>query len=70
MPEAERVALTIHDVSGKRIATLMDDRLAAGPHAIDWNGATDAGVPVESGVYIYRLSAGKSCFSRKMIVLR
>ncbi len=70
LPDAQRVILTIHDISGKRIATLEDEFRVKGFHVVDWNGTSDDGAPVESGVYFFRLNAGKTLLSRKMILLR
>lgn len=70
LPDAQRVILTIHDISGKRIATLVDEFGVKGFHVVDWNGTSDDGAPVESGVYFFRLNAGKTRLSRKMILLK
>lgn len=70
IPEKMTVKLTIHDVQGKIVATLVDDVLAEGfKHAI-WDGLDAKGTPVASGVYFYRLKAGKQVLTKKMILLK
>ena len=53
-PVAFEARLELFDALGRRLATLLDGRLAAGHSAVEWNLAAGAGVP--SGVYFARLS--------------
>lgn len=64
------VRLTIHDLGGRLVRTLVDEAQAAGGHVAPWDGRDDAGQPVAGGVYVYRLSAGSSVESRKMVLLK
>jgi len=69
LPEQAAVTLTIHDVLGRTVRTLILERtFAAGSHRLEWNGADDAGNALASGVYFYRLQArvsdGGAVFSR------
>lgn len=50
-----RVVLTVHDVTGRRVASLLDGVRSAGSHSVRWSGADDAGRPVASGIYFARL---------------
>jgi hypothetical protein len=52
-----RTVLTVHDVAGRRVRTLVDADRGAGEHAVLWDGADDAGRSLGSGVYLYRLAA-------------
>jgi hypothetical protein len=70
LPSAAHVTLDIYDVSGRRIARLVDDVQKGGRHTIDWRGLDENGNPAGSGTYIYRLEAGKEVISRKMVLLR
>ena len=54
-PEAGPVRLTVYDALGRTVATLVDERLAAGPHTVRWNAAGLA-----AGLYIARLEANGS----------
>jgi len=70
LAEDSRVRLVVYDAAGRMIDTLADGFLAGGRHEIQWNGTDGRGEPVSSGVYFYRLAAGKDLFTRKMILLR
>lgn len=62
-----RVTLSVYDVTGRRIATLLDRELLAGPHEAVWNGTDDAGHRVKAGVYLYELAMGGERLSRRMV---
>ncbi len=70
LPGSSLVTLDIYDVSGKRVRCLLEESRPAGNHSVHWDGLDDSGSPAVSGVYFYRLTAGKNAFSRKMILLR
>ncbi len=70
LPEKGSVLLEIFDVSGKRVACLIDGTEERGQHAIEWNGQDRYGNAVSSGVYFYRLKAGKETISKKMVLLK
>jgi len=55
--QAADVDLAIYDVSGRRVATLAQGALAAGPHTAHWDGVASAGGSVRPGVYFVRLAA-------------
>ena len=65
LPREERARLTIHDVSGRHGATLLDGLLAAGPHELDWDVRD-----LPTGIYLTRLSTAQSVQTRKMVLLR
>jgi hypothetical protein len=65
-----RVALVVYDVTGARVRTLVDRTLPGGRHSIRWDGRNEAGSPVGSGVYFYRLSAAGATQTRKMVLLK
>jgi flagellar hook assembly protein FlgD len=64
------VTLEIFDAAGRRIATLVDRVEDTGDHEITWNGTGTDGRQVASGIYLYRLTAGKRTLTRKMALLR
>ena len=71
LPRDTRVTLTVYDLLGRAVVTLVDESKPAGAHAVTWNGRNTAGRPVASGIYIYRLTAGPGFTqSRKMLLLR
>ncbi len=66
-----RVRIDVFDVTGARVATLLDDTRAAGSYAdVRWDGRDAAGSPVVSGVYFYKLVAGEFSQTRKMVLLK
>jgi hypothetical protein len=62
--------LAVYNVLGNKIATLHQGELPAGRQLIPWNGQSDSGDPVASGVYFARLEGVGSPVVRKMIVLK
>ena len=63
LPEDAHVRVEVFDALGRTVATLFDDRLAAGRHTVEWD-ARD----VASGVYVYRIRAGSFTATRRMMV--
>jgi hypothetical protein len=55
VPARGRVTLRVVDVAGRVVRTLLDREVAAGEHPLSWDGRTDAGTDVASGVYFARL---------------
>ncbi|MCH8020659.1 T9SS type A sorting domain-containing protein, partial [candidate division KSB1 bacterium] len=70
LPEAAIVNLTIFNLKGQQIRTLVNEDAAAGYHSIVWDGKDHAGTAVASGVYIYRISAGEFVEVKKMALIR
>jgi len=70
LPEPTDVTIEVYDVTGRRIVTLMSDRLEAGGHFVEWSGRGDNGEKVASGVYFYKLLAGDEEISKKMVLLK
>ncbi|MBN1824966.1 MAG: carboxypeptidase regulatory-like domain-containing protein [Candidatus Eisenbacteria bacterium] len=64
------VKITIHDVSGRLVRTLVNGPETAGTHHAVWNGRNDEGMGVASGVYFSRLVAGGDRETRKMVLIR
>ncbi len=62
--------LTVHDAAGRRIATLVDGLLPAGPQSVVWSGKTQAGVAAPAGVYFIRLTTSRGEWTKKVIRLR
>jgi hypothetical protein len=65
-----RVAIEIVDARGARVATLHAGARGAGTHQVAWDGRDDAGRPVASGVYFYRLQGAGNGEARKMVLLK
>jgi hypothetical protein len=65
LPCRARSELSIFDVTGKLITTLVDTELEAGPHVYTWRAPN-----IASGVYFYRLSAAGYSLTKKMVLLK
>ncbi|MGD1049112.1 MAG: T9SS type A sorting domain-containing protein [Candidatus Krumholzibacteriaceae bacterium] len=64
------VTLKIYDISGKRVASLVDRQQEKGSYVVRWNGKDERGSSLASGIYLYRLAAGNRTISKKMVLLR
>lgn len=70
LTQSDDVELSVYDVSGRKVITLIQEQLAAGPHETAWNGESAAGTPVRSGVYFYVLTSSTGKESRAMTLVR
>jgi len=66
----QKVRLRVYDVRGKLVRTLVDGALAAGEHAVVWDGRDAGGRAAASGVYLYRLETGRQALSGRMLMLK
>ena len=67
---SEDVRLDIFDVAGRRVTTLIDERLPAGGHAVSWDGRGDDGRECSAGVYFARLATVGESAAKKVVKLR
>lgn len=67
LPRDARVRLTVFDATGRRVRRLLDAPRLAGPHAIHWDGRTDAGRSLPAGTYFYRLDTGAGTASGRVL---
>ncbi|MCU0344177.1 MAG: T9SS type A sorting domain-containing protein [Ignavibacterium sp.] len=65
LPVSGQVSLKVYDVLGKEIATLVNEEKPAGSYEVDFNAAG-----LSSGIYFYKLSAGRFVETKKMIYLK
>ena len=66
VPRAETVTLTVYNVLGQRVQTLIDDTLMTpGTHRIVFDGRH-----LSSGLYVYRIQAGDQILNRKMLLIK
>ena len=70
LPEASSVRLEVYDMMGRRVATLVNADQGAGSYETVWNARNDAGSPVASGVYIYRIQAGSFQAVQQMVLMK
>ena len=64
------VRLTIYNIQGKEVKTLVNTKQDAGTYRVTWDATNNFGEKVSTGIYIYRITANKYSSTRKMIVLK
>ena len=70
LPEGASVRVTIHNILGQTVRTLVDSYEGPGFKNVVWDGADESGRQVSSGLYFYRLEAGSFVSVRKMMKLQ
>ncbi len=70
LPTATKVSIRIYNVMGQLVRTLVDEYQAAGTHEVIWNGTTDTGSKVASGIYFYRFETADFQKTVKMTMLK
>jgi hypothetical protein len=70
LPVAAEVTLEVYNLLGQVVTTLVDQRQDAGHHEVIWDGTNNAGKPVSSGVYLYRISTDGFTQTRKMTLVK
>ena len=70
LPKRSDVTIEIYNLMGQLVTRIHKEGVRAGYHEERWNGVNQRGVPIASGVYIYRLRAGEYVQTRKMLLLK
>ena len=70
LPERSSVTLSIYNVSGELVRTLVNGVQEKGHHEARWDGRDERGRPMSSGVYFYTLKAHKRRITKKMVLLK
>ena len=70
VPSRKRVIISVYNLLGQSVATLTDRVYEAGDHSVSWDGTDFSGNRVSSGMYFYRMQAGVSVISKKMIFVK
>ena len=70
LPEDALVNITIYDIMGRNIKSLVNSNQLAGYRSIQWNATNNLGEPVSAGMYIYMIQAGEFRESKKMVLLK
>ncbi|RFM23264.1 MAG: T9SS C-terminal target domain-containing protein [Candidatus Thermochlorobacter aerophilum] len=65
IPNTENVQLDVFDMLGRKVATLVNQRLAAGTYTVQFNASQ-----LSSGMYFYRISAGNFKQAMKMMLIK
>ena len=70
LPEDGLVNITIYDMMGRVVKTLMNGSQTAGYKSIQWNATNDEGAPVSAGLYLYTIQAGEFRQTKKMVLFK
>ncbi|MCZ6776871.1 MAG: T9SS type A sorting domain-containing protein, partial [Ignavibacteria bacterium] len=70
LPSASNVQLVVYDILGQKIKTIVNERLERGRYTVTWDGRNDAGLPVSSGIYMFRFEAADFMKIHKMMLLK
>ena len=70
LPRSGRVSLSLYNLTGQRVATLLSGRRPAGTYTVRWDGRDEEGHALASGVYLYRLQADTQVETRKLLLVR
>ena len=70
LPVTSQVELSVYNIVGQKVATLVNGDFQAGLHEVEWQGVDETGVPVASGVYFYRLTTDAYNETKKMLLLK
>ena len=70
LPEDCHVKLTIYNILGHKVKTLVNEYQNAGCKITSWNSTDDKGNQVASGIYVYRMRAGEFTHTKKMTLFK
>jgi len=70
VPTHSQVNISVFNVLGQKTVTLVDEEMNAGSYVVDWDGTSDGGNKVSSGIYFYRMEAGSFVETKKMMLLK
>lgn len=68
--EATKISINIYNVLGQKVATIADGHYSAGKYNISWNGVSNTGSHLSSGVYFYELKTDSYSKVKKMILMQ
>ena len=70
LPQDGLVNITIYDMMGRIVKTLVNGSQTAGYKSIQWNATNNRNEPVSAGLYLYTIQAGEFRSSKKMVLLK
>ena len=70
LPKESNVEISVFNIKGQKVKTMMNDVLPAGNHSVVWNGKNNNNESVSSGIYFYRITAGDFTDTKKCIILK
>ena len=70
LPQNEMINITIYDMMGRIVKTLVNGSQTAGFKSVQWNATNDRNEPVSAGLYLYTIQAGEFRQTKKMVLLK
>jgi methionine-rich copper-binding protein CopC len=70
LPHTEDVKLAVYNILGQKVRILLNEKMNAGYYQVSWDGLSEHGRQMASGVYIYRLEAGSFVEVKKMTLMK
>ena len=70
IPSPELVNLSVYNIMGQRVRTLLNEKRNAGRHTVSWNGKDEYNMSVGPGIYFYRISTNDIIYTRKALLLK
>jgi len=70
LPENAMINITIYDMLGREVKTLINQTQDAGYRSVIWDATNDYGKPVSAGIYLYQIQAGEYIQTKKMVLLK
>ena len=70
LPKAEHVTLTIYNIRGQKVRTLVNEVKQPGSYKIEWNGKNSFRLEVGTGLYVVRMKAGEFTESKKILLMK
>ena len=66
----EQVNISVYNLEGRIVKTLVNQVMNAGSHEISWNGTNEIGAKVSTGMYIYQLKTNSTMLTRRMTFIK
>ena len=70
LPEQATVNITIYNMLGREVKTLINQTQGAGYMSVIWDATDEYGKPVSTGIYLYQIQAGGYISTKKMVLLK
>ncbi len=70
LPNRSHVNISVFNMKGQKVATLVDKEMDAGRHSIVWYGRDKQGKEVGTAIYIYRMKSKELSIARKAVILK
>jgi hypothetical protein len=70
LPDDGQVELSIYDVLGRKVSTVLNDFLPAGEHSVIWDGRSENGESMATGVFFYRLQSASFDETKRMLLVK